>query len=173
LESIYDENDENEILEQSLRNLIFNAISTFDIATEETTKEVRELNNFLIHNNAEMIKEIIDFIQKNSGPNISKNSIRKFTDTLNNLNKWSYDNSNRNEDIKISNDAMYNITNFYKTYIQNFIDIFPNIIFQVLAFTLQSFFTVFFHILTFSIFLPLIILVIFLTLPSLKHQFYF
>ena len=128
LESIYDENDENEILEQSLRNLIFNAIDTFDIATEETTKDVRELNNFLIHNTSEMTKEIIDFIQKNSGSNISKNSIRKFTDTLNNLNKWSYDNSNRNEDIKISNDAMYNITNFYKTYIQNFIDVFPNII---------------------------------------------
>jgi hypothetical protein len=128
LESIYDENNENEILEQSLRDLILNAIDTFDVATEENTKEVRELNNFLIRNNEEMTKEIIDFIQKNSGSNVTKNSIKKFTDTLNNLNKWSYDTSNRNEDIKISNDAMYNITHFYKTYIQNFIDVFPNII---------------------------------------------
>ena len=128
LESIYDENDENEILEQSLRTLIFNAIDTFNVATDENTKEVRELNNYLIHNNTEMTNEIIDFIQKNSGSNISKKSIKKFTDTLNNLNKWSYDNSNRNEEIKISNDAMYNITKFYKTYIQNFIDVFPNII---------------------------------------------
>lgn len=128
LESIYDENKENEVVEQSLRDLIHNAIDTFDVATEETTKEVKELNNFLIRNNDEMTKDIIDFIQKNSGPNIMRISIKKFTNTINNLNNWSYDESNRNEEIKISNDAMYNITNFYKTYIQNFINVFPNVI---------------------------------------------
>lgn len=128
LSAIYDENNQDEIIEESLRNLISNAIDTFDVATEETTKEVKELNNFLIRANDEMTNEIIEFIQQNSGSNISKKSVRKFSDTINNINNWSLDKSNRNEDVKISNDAMYNITNFYKTYISNFIDIFPNVI---------------------------------------------
>ena len=128
LETIYDDNNENEIIEGSLQQLISNAIDTFDVAREEPTKEVKDLNNFLIRNNEEMTKDIIDFIEKNSGSNITRNTIRKFINTINNLNKWNYDNSTRNEEIKISNDAMYNITNFYKIYIKNFTEIFPNII---------------------------------------------
>ena len=37
-------------------------------------------------------------------------------------------NSNRNENIKISNDSMYNIVSFYRTFIDNFVNVFPNII---------------------------------------------
>ncbi len=128
LEVMYDENNENEIIEQSLRDLISNAIDTFDIATERTTKEVIELNNFLNRSNDEMKQEIIDFIQKNSGANVSRNSVRKCVTTINTLSEWSLDNSKRNEDIKISNDIMYNISNFYKSFIDNFISIFPNIV---------------------------------------------
>lgn len=128
LEVIYDENNENEMLDQSLRDLILNAVNTFDIATEETTKEVKDLNNFLINNNEDMTKEIIDFVQKNSGSNVTRSSIRKFVETITSLSSWDLDNSNRNEDIKISNDIMYTITNFYKTFIKNIVSIFPNII---------------------------------------------
>ena len=59
LESIYDENDETEIPEQSLRNLIYKAINTFNTATEENNKEVRELNNYLLK-----ILELIYYVQK-------------------------------------------------------------------------------------------------------------
>ena len=128
IEAIYDENNDNEMIEQSLRDLIANAIDTFNIATEDTTKEVKELNNFLINHNEDMTNELIDFVQKNSGSNVTKSSIRKFVDTMNNINKWSFDESHRNEDIKISDDATYNINNFYKTFIDNFINVFPNII---------------------------------------------
>jgi hypothetical protein len=128
LDAIYDENDENEIIEQSLRDLIKNAIDTFEIATESNPKPVKDLNDFLIRTNEEMTNELIDFVQKNSGSNITRNSIKKFSDTVKNLSAWICDNSTRNEDIKISNDAMYNVTNFYKTYIDNFVNIFPNII---------------------------------------------
>lgn len=128
IEAIYDENNDNEIIEQSLRDLIANAIDTFNIATEESTKEVRALNDFLVKNNEEMSKELIDFVQKNSGSNVTRKSIKKFIETINDIAKWSYDDSHRNEDIKISDDATYNIANFYKTFIDNFINVFPNII---------------------------------------------
>lgn len=128
LESMFEENSENEIIEQSLKDLIKNAIDTFDIASENATPEVKDLNNFLIRTNGEMTKELIDFIQKNGGPNVTRSSIKKFIDTITNLSSWVFDNSHRNEDIKISDDTMYTITNFYKIFIENFTDVFPNIV---------------------------------------------
>jgi len=128
LEAIYDENNEDEIIEQSLRDLITKAIDTFDIATENYSQEVKDLNNFLITHNEEMTNELIDFVQKNSGSSVTRNSIKKFSNTIKQLHNWLYDTSHRNEDIKISNDSMYNVINFYKNYIENFVSIFPNII---------------------------------------------
>jgi hypothetical protein len=131
LESMNDEHDDNEIIDKSVRKLIYNAIDTFDIASESTTKAVRELNNFLSGTNGvneEMISELTDFIQKNSGQNVSRNAVRKFIKSVNDIAKWNFDESTRNEDIKISNETMYNITHFYKTFIENFVSIFPNII---------------------------------------------
>ena len=126
LESIDDENDE--VVEKSLRELIINSLDTFDIATENYTQEVKDLNNFLIRNIGSMKKEIIEFVQKNTGPNISNSSVRKMTKTIENLSNWISDNSARNENIKISDDKLYNIVNFYKNFISNFVNVFPNII---------------------------------------------
>lgn len=128
LDAIYDESNENEIVEQSLRDLIKSAIDTFDIASETTTKEVKDLNNFLIRSNEDMVREIIEFVQKNEGANVTRSSIKKFINTISNLSTWSADTSNRNENIKISDDTMYTVTNFYKVFIENFINVFPNII---------------------------------------------
>jgi hypothetical protein len=128
LEAIYDENNPDEIIELSLRDLISKAIDKFEIVTDEYSKEIKDLNNFLILHNEEMTNEVIDFVEKNSGPNITKSSIRKFVNTIQKLNTWEHDKSNRNSDIKISNESMYNIKNFYITFIKNFINIFPNII---------------------------------------------
>jgi hypothetical protein len=128
LDTIYEENNEDEVVEPTLRDLIKSAIDTFDIATETTTPQVKELNNYLIRTNEEMTDELIEFVQKNSGSRVTRGSIKKFINTVQNLSIWSSDSSNRNENSKISNDNMYNITNFYKTFIHNFISIFPNII---------------------------------------------
>ena len=128
LEAIYDENEEDEIIEPSLRELITKAIDTFDIATEEYSDDVKNLNNFLIRTNREMIEELSEFITLNSSSNISRNSIKMFKKTVENLSLWIIDNSNRNENIKISDEKMYTITNFYKNFIRNFVDVFPNII---------------------------------------------
>ena len=128
IEAMRDENAENEIIEESLRDLIYKAIDSFDIATETTSNEVKMLNNFLNKTNNDMINELTTFIQNNSGQNVSRSSIRKFISTVENISKWNYDSSTRNEDIKISNETMYNISNFYKTFITNFVKTFPNII---------------------------------------------
>ena len=128
LNSIYEENNEDEVIELSLRDLIIDAIDTFDIASEIVSPQVKDLNNYLIRTNEEMTNELIDFVQKNSGSIVTRNSIRKYVNTIQNLSVWSYDSSNRNENKKISDDNMYNVTNFYKTFITNFISIFPNII---------------------------------------------
>lgn len=127
LDSIYEENNEEEVIELALRDLIRDAIDTFDIASETMTPQVKQLNDYLIRTNGEMTNELVDFVQKNSGSRVTRKSIRNFANTIQNLSVWIYDSSNRNEN-KISNDNMYNITNFYKIFITNFISIFPNII---------------------------------------------
>ena len=127
LDAIFDENDEDDIVEESLRNLIKKAIDTFDIASETMTPQVKDLNNYLIRTNEEMVDELIDFVQKNSGSKVSNVSVKKFTNTIKNLSTWDSDSSERNKN-KNTNDNVYNINNFYKTFIVNFSNIFPNII---------------------------------------------
>ena len=61
-----------------------------------------------------MKKEIEEFVQKNTGSGTRLSSVRKMINTISNLSSWSSDSSNRNEYIKISDDKLYNIINFYK-----------------------------------------------------------
>lgn len=128
LEALEKEHDDNVIVEKSLRDLIKNAIDTFDIASETATKEVKDLNDYLSRTNKDMIQELSEFVQNNSGQTITKKSIKKCISTFNNISNWNYDTSTRNENIKISNETMYNVTNFYKTFIENFSSVFPNIV---------------------------------------------
>jgi hypothetical protein len=123
LESFDDENDE--VVDKSLRELIFKALDTYDLATTEYTKEVKDLNNYLIRNIDDMKEEIIDFVQKNSGSNVTNSSVKKMVKAIQNLSTWIGDSS---ESSKISNDTLYNVVNFYKNFIYNFVKIFPNII---------------------------------------------
>ena len=128
LEFIHDQNNENEVVDPSLRELITNALDTFDITTENVTTETKDLNNFLIKNILKMKNDIIDFINKNKNSTTSKNALKHMENTINNISDWESNKSTRNADIKISNDSLYNIVNFFKTFIKNTIDIFPNII---------------------------------------------
>lgn len=128
LEAIHEENNEHEIVEQSLRDLIIGAIDTFDIASEKTTKQVIQLNNFLARSNESMIDEISKFVITHGNMSLSTRTIKKFVKSIQNIATWSYDESSRVDDNKISNERMYNVVHFYKTFIDNFINIFPNII---------------------------------------------
>jgi len=132
LKSIEDIDDQDdEVVERSVRNLIKGSLDSFDIAEEVITtdnypKEIERLNNFLETNIDKMKDDIIKFVQRNYTSSDSK--ARKFTKTIQNFSKWTADKSNRNENIKISDDNLYNIVNFIKNFINNFVNIFPNII---------------------------------------------
>jgi len=127
LDSIYNESKKYEIIDISLRDLVKNVIDTFDIAREEQSTDIKNLNNFLSRSIDTMKDNIIDFIKKISNKNITKKSIVKFVEIINNLSLWNMENTTRNGE-KVSNDVLYRIVNFYKSFIHNFTNIFPTII---------------------------------------------
>lgn len=114
LQSLDAENDE--IIDSSLRNLMLNVLDTYDIATTEITKETKDLNNYLIKQTELMKADIIDFIRKNKGVSITASLLNKTARTINNLAVWSF------------KEAHYTIINFYKTFIHDFVLLFPNIV---------------------------------------------
>jgi len=76
--------------------------------------------------NNSMRKDVIDFIKtkaKVTGP-----ELRNITNFLNNLTIWSFDENKRNEDIKISDDGLYNYINFFKNFISLFSIVLPSMI---------------------------------------------
>lgn len=128
LESINDENDE--VVEPALIQLIKNSLDTFDVASSESSKESKALNNYLYRNIEEMKNDIIEFIIKNKSSLVSKRAVTRAKTIIANFSLWEIDSEftaikNNN---KISNDDMYKIVNFYKTFIKNIVTVFPNII---------------------------------------------
>ena len=126
LENIDDENDD--VVERSLRELITNALDTFDIATNKITKETKNLNDFLIKNIEKMKGEIINFVNNNIDSKVTKKSLKKFTSYINNLGEWAIQKSQHNIENKVSDVSLYTITNFIKTSINYIVSVFPNII---------------------------------------------
>jgi len=123
-------NKKDEVIEDSLKKLISDVIDTFDLASSETSEEVKKLNVFLSESIEEMKNDIIQFIDKNKGSTVTKHSFKKCVNSINQLSNWTRDKSirNNNNENTITNDKMYNIINFYKTFIHNFVNVFPNII---------------------------------------------
>jgi len=125
LEFIDAENDK--IVEKSLRELITNALDTFDIATQRITEETRDLNNYLIRHIEDMKENILEFIQQNDGVSTRKEQ-KMVNEFISQLSEWNLEKDLRNEEKKISNDSLYTIVNFYKTFVQDLVITFPNII---------------------------------------------
>jgi len=113
---------------KSFKYLIKNALDTFSIASESVTQETKDLNNFLIKGISSMKTDIIEFIRNNKGITTTKKVLSNITTTIENISNWESTKSNRNEDIKISTDSLYNVIQFFKTFIQNLVKVFPNII---------------------------------------------
>ena len=131
LEYVNEEEEETEekTIDPELIRLISQLLDTYNIATEGYGKEAKDLNNFLIRNIESMKEEIITFIQQNKSTNVTNSSVKKTIKTIQKLSEWvskpsdevDTDNDNKNEQV-------YGIINFYKTFIENFANIFPNII---------------------------------------------
>ena len=139
LDEIYDENNGDEIVENALIQLIQDVIQTFDVGTENPPETVDKLNNYLSRVNKDMKTDIIEFIRLNSSYGNRSTEIKNFIKTIDNLSQWNIDEeTGRNSDIKITNENLYKITNLYKTFVDNFVNVFPNIILKGVNYTYCS-----------------------------------
>ena len=110
LVSFDEENNENvpKALTQKLDRLVQN----YDLSIEEDTREMRA--------------EIIDFIKTKA--RINGVDLKNITTFLTDLTKWRFDETKRNENIKISDDGLYNYVTFIKNFISLFSVVFPTMI---------------------------------------------
>jgi hypothetical protein len=117
------ENDENvaPVLREKLEVLLEN----YDVPIQEDIEEMRQLKNYLDRTNVEMKKHIIDFLAKSK---VSSLELRKLKEFINNISVWEFDVHSRNNDKKISDDALYNYINFYKYFALLLSTVFPKII---------------------------------------------
>jgi len=137
LEILYDEPNENTMLDNSFINLLKSMIENVKAPYIELPREVKTLNNYLITQTEIMKEDLKEFITSNSGVNISRTSLRNFFNSLDNLNNWELL-TNANDDFinntqkqnfsSLSDAPLYSICNFNQTFIENFCSAFPNII---------------------------------------------
>ena len=120
-----DDADE-QIVAKALRQKLDVLLDTFDMSLKEDTEDMKHLKNYLAKSNDNMRKEIINFIKRKA--KISGSDLKKLTSFLDNISVWQFDVHKRNDDIKISDDAMYNYVNFNKNFISLFSTVFPTMI---------------------------------------------
>jgi len=120
-----DENDEQNVA-KALRQKLEMLLETFDLSIQDDTEDMRQLKNYLAKSNENMRKEFLIFIKRKA--KVSGSEMKKITAFMNDLTVWQYDINRRNEDIKISDDSMYNYINFYKNFISLFSVVFPTMI---------------------------------------------
>ena len=109
-------------LTQKLESLSEN----YDVSLETDTKDMRSLKDYLATSNNIMRKEILEFLRiKGKITGLELRNISKF---MNELTIWKFDENQRNVNIKISDDAMYNYVNFFKNFIDLFAIVFPTMI---------------------------------------------
>jgi len=121
------------VVPPSLVDLLFNAMDTFSIGSDETTIEVKELNNYLIKQIESMKIDLLDFLRENRGRDVSRSKMKEVNLFINTLSDWSaYESPSQAKPIKnkkqLSNNSIYNFTHFFKSFIENFVKVFPNII---------------------------------------------
>lgn len=113
--------------EETLTLLQTELLDTFQIGNAEINKQAINLNNFLITKTRLMREQLISFIsQHSSSVAKSTNTSKKITLLLDNLMKWSL--NNPSDETSASNDPIFTVINFFNTFIDNFVNVFPNII---------------------------------------------
>ena len=120
-----DDSDEHNVA-NVLRQRLEALLETYDMSIQEDTEDMRHLKNYLAKSNEQMRKELLEFIKRKS--KISGIELKKITTFINELTVWQNDTVRRNDNIKISDDSMYNYINFYKNFISLLAVVFPTMI---------------------------------------------
>jgi len=143
LESLNNEN--NEVIDVSLRDLIDLNLDTFDLALEKDPEEMRKLKNHLARTNRDMREELMAYIKDNSDLVDNLKKQKNAQELLGNLMNWGGERGDDEDDDDENNeegddtlkqmfkndtvdDNGYNSIHFVKNYLENFIQVFPNII---------------------------------------------
>jgi hypothetical protein len=120
-----DATDEQNVA-KALRGKLEALLDTYDLTIQEDTEDMRQLKNYLAKANENMRKELISFIKRKA--KLGGSELKKLTKFLDELSVWQFDVHRRNDDIKISDDALYNYINFNKNFISLFSTVFPTMI---------------------------------------------
>ena len=127
LEEIKTENQKKDVVPDKLIELFNNAMDTFNIASDVTTQQVKDLNNYLINEIDMMKNDLLNFIDKNKGRDVTRSKLNEVKNFIKTISQWSSEKSQRNKNV-ITNDSIYSYINFFKSFIDNFVNVFPNII---------------------------------------------
>lgn len=119
--------DEVEI-DPQLKTLISDVIDTYDVVSDKMPDQVKALDTFLNKNISEQKTKLIKFVQDNYGEKMDTKTSARMSRFVKTMADWSSDKSTRGEDRKISNESIYNNLNFFKTFVNMFVSVFPNII---------------------------------------------
>jgi hypothetical protein len=123
VEIIEDQPEERE-KEKDLMAVLIPLLDTYDLGAESSKTEVRNLNNYLSKSLDSMKRELVDFINRNKGENVTRNRMRTVTETIQKISLWEIGGE---EDPKKEKN-IYRILEFYKESIENMIRVFPSII---------------------------------------------
>jgi hypothetical protein len=123
--SKFEEQNEQFIAGPLKQNLL-SLLDTYDLAIQEDTDEMTRFKNYLAKSNETMRKDLLDFIKRKS--KISGPELKRVTKAITDLTVWEFDVFQRNVELKISDDGMYNYINFFKNFISLFSTVFPEII---------------------------------------------
>uniref|UniRef100_A0A6C0IWA1 Uncharacterized protein n=1 Tax=viral metagenome TaxID=1070528 RepID=A0A6C0IWA1_9ZZZZ len=122
---IFDNTDDPNVpkaLTQKLEILV----DSYDLSIDKDTDEMRVMKNYLEVSNTNMRKELIDFLKRKS--KMSKLELNKVTNFVTNMSTWKYDANPRNVESKISDDGLYNQTNYFKNFVYLITMVFPTMI---------------------------------------------
>jgi hypothetical protein len=101
-------------------------LDTYDVSIQEDTEEQRDMKNYLDRSNSSMKREIVDFLKRKA--KIGKNELKKIITFFGQLTNWESDLSPRKSANSISDDAMYNYINFFKTFVSLMSVVLPTMI---------------------------------------------
>ena len=120
------DDEDEQTVSKALRQKLDVLLDTFDMTIQEDTEDMKHLKNYLAKSNDNMRKEIVSFIKRKA--KLSSSDLKKMTTFLDNMSVWQFDVHRRNDNIKISDDSMYNYINFNKNFISFFSVVFPTMI---------------------------------------------